>query len=570
MSSPGAGESDSTEQCPKRPRLGVGLRNWRRVRAVSKFIKLSIDVTRAQRRELPADDELYNLALAKFCSADKDLNGKLDFDEFRAMLLEVGVAHADLHKNVVQQYISNVDLNCDSVITFDEFLICYKSMLTWDADRLTLRAPVLSEFADDPPRAPPESSLLFNCPRIDAPPVLVGDVEFSVTERYTLGKLLGRGAYGIVASAYDTLTKQNVVVKRLAAVGHPIELQATWRELLILRHLRRHPHENLLALHDITPPPAGPLEAWSSLFLVMPRMDCDLHAIIRSNQPLSDEHCQFFSYQLLRGLAALHSCGVVHRDLKPSNLLVNKDCTLRIADFGISRAINEQASALSVLEHDGPHTDDSPPLTNYVVTRYYRAPELLLESSRYGYEVDMWSVASIVAEMILRRPLWCGTNTNEQLKLIAAQLGPPTEAECAELLSQHCASATRMTVLTNPPAGFSAEEWAARSCCVAETLAANSTFGHTQTGGIELAAGMLRYVPSKRPSADESLKHPWLSELHECNEEPRLPPIMMPKLAGRGISRKNLQLAAIESVRELDQRLTLPRPQAAAAAALQP
>jgi mitogen-activated protein kinase 1/3 len=560
MSTPGSKDNPTGQ---KRPRLGVGLRNWRRVRAVSKFIKLSIDVTRAQRRELPADDELYSLALAKFCSADKDRNGSLDFDEFRAMLLEVGVAHADLHKNVVQQYISNVDLNRDSVITFDEFLVCYKSMLKWDEDRFTLRAPLITGVVEEPPRAPPESSPLDNCPRIDAPPVLVGDVEFSVTERYTLGKLLGRGAYGVVASAYDTLTGQNVVVKRLAAVGHPIELQATWRELLILRHLRRHPHENLLALHDITPPPAGPLEAWRSLFLVMPRMDCDLHAIIRSNQPLSDEHCQFFSYQLLRGLVALHSCGIVHRDLKPSNLLVNKDCTLRIADFGISRAINGQGSALSVLEHEAPHADEAPVLTNYVVTRYYRAPELLLESSRYGYEVDIWSVASIVAEMILRRPLWSGSNTNDQLQLIASQLGPPTEAECAELLSKHSASTVRMAVLTTPPDGVSAEEWATRRGCVAETLGANSTFGQGQTGGIELAASMLRYLPSARPSADESLKHPWLSELHECNEEPRLPPIMMPNFSGRGISRKNLQLAAIESVREL--LAAQPTSQAAAA-----
>jgi serine/threonine protein kinase len=547
-------------QARKRARVADVGKRWRHVRAISKFIKLSIDVNRMPKETVPTDDELYTLALAEFRKYDKDKNGSLDYDEFRTMLLDLGVQHANLHQNVVQQYILTVDLNRDHVISFDEFLICYKSLLLWDRDRFTLRAPlnISSAEASDSPQPmphrpkPKEPSPLDNCPRTNAPPVVIGDVEFVVSERYQLGALLGKGAYGVIAAAQDTLTGDRVVVKRIAAVGHPIELQATLRELLILRHLRRHPHDNLLSLLDITPPPVGTLDAWRALFLVLPRMDCDLHAVIRSNQPLSNEHCQFFSYQLLRGLIALHSCNVVHRDLKPSNLLVNRDCTLRIADFGISRALGSNESTMSaVAEREGAEPPPGPLLTNYIVTRYYRSPELLLEAKSYGFGVDVWSAACIVAEMILRRPLWCGTSSAHQLALIAHYLGPPTDAECADLLRKHRSSNEKVALLTTAPRGVDPAEWLARRSNVAEVLTADSTLGGAHAGSVELVEAMLRYSPADRLTVSRALEHPWLSELHECNEEPRLPPIVMPSCTGRGISRKSLQLAAIESIREL-------------------
>ena len=90
-------------------------------------------------------------------------------------------------------------------------------------------------------------------------------------------------------------------------------------------------------------------------------MDTDLHQIIRSSQPLSDEHGQFFIYQLLRGLKYIHSANVLHRDLKPSNILLNANCDLRICDFGLARTSSEKEY-----------------MTEYVVTRWYRAPEIIL------------------------------------------------------------------------------------------------------------------------------------------------------------------------------------------------
>ena len=120
-------------------------------------------------------------------------------------------------------------------------------------------------------------------------------------------------------------------------------------------------------------------------------METDLSQIIKSNQPLSDEHVQFFIYQLLRGLKYLHSCGILHRDLKPRNLLVNSNCDLKICDFGLSRAnIDELMTSSAVL-------------TDYIATRWYRAPELLLSCSNYTTAIDVWSVGCICAELIGRK-----------------------------------------------------------------------------------------------------------------------------------------------------------------------
>ncbi|KAJ1623551.1 kinase-like domain-containing protein [Pavlovales sp. CCMP2436] len=530
------------------------------MRAVSKFIKLQVDVTRVPRVHEPPEAELTALALEFFKKFDKNADAVLDAGEFREMLIDVGVSHACLHKNVIDQYIRNLDLNHDKLISFHEFMVGYKSLLKWDRERFSLRAPlqVGDAKAEDSPqrvvedsRKKTEASPLDNCPRSDVAPVMVGDVEFLVPPRYKLGALLGRGAYGVIAAATDVQTGERVVVKRLAAYGHPIELQATLRELLILRHIRRHPHDNLLGLNDLTPPPEGSLDAWRALYLVLPRMDCDLHAIIHSSQTLTADHCQFFAYQLLRGLLALHSANVVHRDLKPSNLLVNRDCTLRIADFGISRSITASDSSLTIGEETAANAGVPPPpsrLTNYVVTRYYRAPELLLESAHYGFAVDNWSVGCIVAEMLLRRPLLCGQSATHQLELIADILGPPSAAEQDELLSRHGSSAEKMKLLAVCPRGVAEEEWLKRGPHLAELCSTNSTIGVEHTGAIDLVNGMLRYLPSARTLVADALEHPWLRELHECNDEPRLPPVLFPAVR---TTRKQLQLAAIETTREL-------------------
>lgn len=130
-------------------------------------------------------------------------------------------------------------------------------------------------------------------------------------------------------------------------------------------------------------------------------MDTDLTQIIKSDQPLTEEHYKFFLYQLLRGLKYIHSAQIVHRDLKPRNLLVNSNCDLKICDFGLARPLFQNIKANI--------------LTEYVATRWYRAPELLLSANHYTTSVDMWSVGCIFAEMLQRKPFLPGTDTKNQI-----------------------------------------------------------------------------------------------------------------------------------------------------------
>ena len=110
---------------------------------------------------------------------------------------------------------------------------------------------------------------------------------------------------------------------------------------------------------------------------------------------------QYFLYQLLRGLKYIHSANIIHRDLKPSNLLVNANCDLKICDFGLARPnINDEF------------------MTEYVVTRWYRAPELLLNSSDYTAAIDVWSVGCIYMELMNRQPLFAGRDHVHQMRLL--------------------------------------------------------------------------------------------------------------------------------------------------------
>lgn len=119
-----------------------------------------------------------------------------------------------------------------------------------------------------------------------------------------------------------------------------------------------------------------------------------MHRVIRT-QELSDDHCQYFIYQTLRALKAMHSANVLHRDLKPSNLLLNANCDLKVCDFGLAR------SAAST-------EDNSGFMTEYVATRWYRAPEIMLTFKEYTKAIDVWSVGCILAEMLSGKPLFPG------------------------------------------------------------------------------------------------------------------------------------------------------------------
>ncbi|PKI31190.1 hypothetical protein CRG98_048436 [Punica granatum] len=216
-------------------------------------------------------------------------------------------------------------------------------------------------------------------------------------------------------------------------------------------------------------------------------MDTDLHQIIRSSQALTDDHCQYFLYQLLRGLKYVHSANVLHRDLKPSNLLLNANCDLKICDFGLARTTSE--------------TDF---MTEYVVTRWYRAPELLLNCSEYTAAIDIWSVGCILMEIITREPLFPGKDYAQQLALITELLGSPGDSDLGFLRSENARKYVKQLPQV-PKQSFSKK------------------FPEASPLAIDLAERMLVFDPRERITVDEALNHPYLLSLHEINEEPTCP-----------------------------------------------
>ena len=227
-------------------------------------------------------------------------------------------------------------------------------------------------------------------------------------------RVIGRGAYGVVFRALVKHSTERVAVKQVTPIdGDRTDYLRLLREIKIARLVR---HENILPLIDA-------YQRSTSTFLVFPLMDTDLHYVIKSGQEITDEHCRYFCSQLFDGLHALHSVDVVHRDIKPSNILVNKDCDLRIADFGLARgALSSPAS---------PVDPASPPmlcrqLTEYVVTRWYRAPEVLVENA-YGPPIDLWAAGCILAELLGRRALFQGRDYRHMLQLIMKELGKPDD-----------------------------------------------------------------------------------------------------------------------------------------------
>ncbi|XP_019177682.1 PREDICTED: mitogen-activated protein kinase homolog NTF6-like [Ipomoea nil] len=294
---------------------------------------------------------------------------------------------------------------------------------------------------------------------------------------------VGRGAYGMVCCARNAVTKEEVAIKKIGnAFDNRIDAKRTLREIKLLSHMD---HENIIKIKDIIRPPER--ETFNDVYIVYELMDTDLHQIIRSSQTLTEDHCQYFLYQLLRGLKYIHSANVLHRDLKPSNLLLDANCDLKICDFGLARTTSE--------------TDF---MTEYVVTRWYRAPELLLNCSEYTAAIDIWSVGCILMEIIKKEPLFPGRDYVQQLALITELLGTPEDSDLGFLRSDNARRYVKQLPHV-PKQPFSQK------------------FPDVSSLAIDLAEQMLVFDPAKRITVEDALNHPFLSSLHEINEEPTSP-----------------------------------------------
>ena len=203
---------------------------------------------------------------------------------------------------------------------------------------------------------------------------------------------------GVVWKAVEKRSRSVTALKKcFDAFRNATDAQRTFREIMYLQALSGH--ENIIRLQHVIK-----AENDRDIYLTFDHMDTDLHAVIRAGI-LTEVHQKYIIWQLLKALKYLHSADLLHRDIKPSNLLLNADCHVKLCDFGLCRSVAEVTGPLPVL-------------TDYVATRWYRAPEILLGSTRYTRGVDIWSLGTILGEMINGRPVFAGTSTMNQIERI--------------------------------------------------------------------------------------------------------------------------------------------------------
>ena len=241
------------------------------------------------------------------------------------------------------------------------------------------------------------------------------EIENHVLEKYEILQKMGRGAYGIVWKSKEKATGKIVALKKVFdAFQNATDAQRTYREVMYLEQLKNH--ENIIKLYSV-------IKAYNDkdLYLVFEIMESDVHVVIRGKL-LKDVHKQYIMYQLFKSLKYIHSADLIHRDLKPSNMLINSDCLMKLADFGLARSIAEDKGEM-------------PLVSDYIATRWYRAPEILFGSQKYSKAVDVWSSGCIFAEILLEKVLFPGKSSLNQIELIIELMGKPNESDLEKMNS---------------------------------------------------------------------------------------------------------------------------------------
>jgi mitogen-activated protein kinase 15 len=319
------------------------------------------------------------------------------------------------------------------------------------------------------------------------------EIDTKVLRKYEIHQRLGKGAYGIVWKATNKKSGKTVALKKIFdAFQNSTDAQRTFREIMFLQELDGH--KNIIRLLNVIKAKND-----NDIYLEFDFMESDLHAVVKADI-LEPVHKKYIIYQVVKALKYLHSAELLHRDIKPSNVLLNSECHVKICDFGLARSVASKADE-----------KNANVLTDYVATRWYRAPEILLGSTTYTKGVDIWSIACIIAELIGGKPLFPGSSTMNQLDRILEVTGFPSVADQKSIQSPYSATMLDGIGRSRPSTKLV------------------DRYPDCDPDAIDLMKRILQFNPSKRPSAEEILSHPFLKDFHNPNEERDAPrPISIP------------------------------------------
>lgn len=301
--------------------------------------------------------------------------------------------------------------------------------------------------------------------------------------RYQKVKKIGNGSYGSVYEYIDLKTKEKVAIKKLQEIQDISDAKRVLREIMILKACQ---HDNLLELKNFH---LEPNNEFYDVYLVTELMDFDMYKVIKKGRDeMTEEHIQYVMYQIFLGLYYLHENNIIHRDIKPNNILLNDSCDVKICDFGFAREIL------------GGNNDDK---TEYVVTRYYRAPEIMLNSRKYNSGVDIWSIGCTFFELIDGKILFEeAKNYIDLLRMIIKMLGTPSN-ETLHFIENENAKNWIKTQVFSP------------NCKASSYL---KTMGISNQAK-DLLDKCLIFDPRDRITAKQALEHPYFEDLFEAEND---------------------------------------------------
>ena len=336
----------------------------------------------------------------------------------------------------------------------------------------------------------------------------ISKIKFIIEEKYEFIKQIGLGSFSAVCSCYDRKDNRNVAIKKVTNAFDDLEdARHILREIKLLSFFD---HDNIVTLLDVAKP-ENKLN-YNDVYVITDLMETDLHRVIYSRQELTDEHIQYFIYQILRGTLYFHSANVIHRDLKPANILANKNCDLKICDFGLDhgKIKDDDKTVLNLIENPSLpieysnniiYDDSKRELNDRNISRWYRAPEAILSPDDYKKPVDIWSIGCILAELLGRQPLFPADNNLDELQKIISVLGSPSESDLEYI------NDTKIKTFVNRLAKRTKQSF-------------NLMFSNANPVALDLLGKMLTFSPKKRYTVEQCISHPYFEGLHDPEQEP--------------------------------------------------